>query len=270
MAKDRLSAQPGEFFYRHAGPDRPASAMIHIHGFGISGSYLLPTAALLTDEFDTYVPDLPGFGRTPGPAKPLSIIDLGDAVISFLDSVGLEKATLVGNSMGCPVIGRAVERHPDRVERAILVSPAGGMHNRPVGRGLVQLAIDGLREPPSLITVAGPDYARFGLINGLRLFSEMTKSPTIKILRELDTPFLVVAGSGDPLLPPRSRIDEFAAAVEARGNVGIVWLDGPAHAINFSHPDQLAQVIRAYMHDPSLPSGAVLPDNAEVLAHARR
>lgn len=270
MAKDRITAQQGEFFYRHAGPDQSAPAVVHIHGFGISGSYLLPTAALLTDEFDTYVPDLPGFGRTPGPARPMSIIELGDAVIRFLDSVGLEKATLVGNSMGCPVIGRAAERHPDRVERAILVSPAGGMHNRPIGRGLAQLAIDGLREPPSLVKVAGPDYARFGLINGLRLFSEMTKSPTIKIVRELDTPFLLVAGSGDPLLPPRKRIDELAAAVQARGNVAIVWLDGPAHAINFSHPDQLAQVIRAYLHDPSLSSSADLPANAEVLAHAQR
>ena len=144
------------------------------------------------------------------------------------------------------------------------------MHNLQIGRGLAQLAIDGLREPPSLVKVAGPDYAKFGLINGLRLFSEMTKSPTIKIVRELDTPFLLVAGSGDPLLPPRKRIDELAAAVQARGNVASVWLDGPAHAINFSHPDQLAQVIRAYLHDPSLSSSADLPANAEVLAHGQR
>ena len=241
--------------------------MVHIHGFGISGSYLLPTAALLTDEFDTYVPDLPGYGRTPGPKKPLSIIELGDAVIAFLDSVGLDKATLVGNSMGCPVIARAMERHPDRVERAVLVSPAGGLHNRPIGRGLAQLAVDGLREPPSMVKVAGPDYLRFGLVNSMRLFVEMTRSPTVQILSQLDTPMLVVAGSGDPLLPPRARLEALAPVLRARGNVGVVWLEGPAHAINYSHPEELAQVIRMYMRDSTMADPAELPPDADVLVH---
>lgn len=66
----RVRAREGEFFYRFAGPGGDAPTMVHIHGFGISGSYLLPTAALLTDTFNTYVPDLPGYGRTPGPANP--------------------------------------------------------------------------------------------------------------------------------------------------------------------------------------------------------
>lgn len=265
-----MTARRGQFFYRQAGPGGPAPAMVHIHGFGISGSYLLPTAGLLTDKFDTYVPDLPGFGRTPGPAKPMSIIELGDSVISFLDSVGLERATLVGNSMGCPIIARAMQRHPDRIERAILVSPAGGLHNRPIGRGLAQLAVDGLREPPSLIKVAGPDYARFGLVNGLRLFNEMTKSPTIEILHELNTPMLLVVGSKDPLQPERQRIEGLANAAGGRGNAGIVWLHGPAHAINFSHPEQLSQVIRTYMKDPTLANSDALPDNAEILMRAKR
>lgn len=242
-----------------------APAMVHVHGFAISGSYLLPTAALLTDEFDTYVPDLPGYGRTPGPRKALGIYDLSDALIRFLDSVGLERATLVGNSMGCPVIGRAAERHPDRVERAILVSPAGGLHNRPLGRGLSQLARDGAFEPPSLLKVAGPDYLRFGAINAVRLFSEMTQSPTIRLLETIDTPVLLVAGSRDPLIAKRERLEQLAPILSARGNVSVVWLNKAAHAINYSHPAELAAVIRAYMHDATLRSQP-LPEVAEVLA----
>ena len=208
MAEGRVRAREGEVFYRHAGPGSTAPAMVHIHGFGISGSYLLPTAALLTDEFDTYVPDLPERWQIPRAEETPGIIELGDAVIAFLDSVGLEKATLVGNSMGCPVIARAMERHPDRVERAVLVSPLAAC-NRPLGRGLAQLARDGLREPPSMVKVAGPDYLRFGLVNSVRLFLEMTQSPTIEILSRLDTPMLLVVGSRDPLLPPRSRVEEW-------------------------------------------------------------
>ena len=42
-----------------AGADAPA--IVHVHGFGISGTYLEPTAALLTHRFRTFVPDLPGW-----------------------------------------------------------------------------------------------------------------------------------------------------------------------------------------------------------------
>lgn len=266
----KVRAREGEFFYRFAGPGGDAPSMVHVHGFAISGSYLLPTAALLTDEFNVYVPDLPGYGRTPGPRKPLSIVELADSVVRFLDSVGLERTTLVGNSMGCPVIGRVMLRYADRVERAVLVSPAGGLHNRPLGRGLVQLARDGLFEPPSLLTVAGPDYARFGMINAVRLFRAMTQSPTIRLVQELDTPILLVIGSRDPLIASRNRLDELAPALARRGNVSVVWLAGPAHAINFSHPDQLASVIRAYLADATLAQPSLLPANAEVLARARQ
>jgi pimeloyl-ACP methyl ester carboxylesterase len=45
-----------------AGVDAPA--IVHVHGFGISGTYMQPTAALLAPRYRTYVPDLPGHGRS--------------------------------------------------------------------------------------------------------------------------------------------------------------------------------------------------------------
>ena len=48
-----------------AGPT--ADAIVHVHGFGISGTYLEPTAALLAMRHRTYVPDLPGMGRSMRP-----------------------------------------------------------------------------------------------------------------------------------------------------------------------------------------------------------
>ena len=50
-------------YYRES-PPPDAPVMTHVHGFGLSGRYLLPTAELLADEFHTLVPDLPGFGRS--------------------------------------------------------------------------------------------------------------------------------------------------------------------------------------------------------------
>ena len=85
------------------------------------------------------------------------------AAAAFIDDRGIERATLVGNSMGCPVISEFACHYPDRIDRAILVSPAGGLYNQPLQRAMTQLARDGVREPTRLMPVAVPDYLRFGV-----------------------------------------------------------------------------------------------------------
>ena len=73
-------------------PDAPV--MMHLHGFGLSGRYLLPTAEALADEFHTLVPDLPGFGRSGNAIEPLTVEELAHAAAAFLDTQGIEKVTL--------------------------------------------------------------------------------------------------------------------------------------------------------------------------------
>ena len=69
--------------------------------------------------------DLPGFGDSD---KPLSAAYdapyFADAVVAMLDALGLERADLVGNSMGGRVAIEAGLRTPDRVGRLVLLSPA--------------------------------------------------------------------------------------------------------------------------------------------------
>ena len=114
-----------DVFYRES-PTPPAGrVMMHVHGFGLSGRYLLPTAERLADEFHTLVPDLPGFGRSGRATGGLDVPDLAHAAARFLDDRGIERVTLVGNSMGCPVICEFAHHYPDRLERAVIVSPAG-------------------------------------------------------------------------------------------------------------------------------------------------
>lgn len=134
-------------FYRESPGPPGAAAMMHLHGFGLSGRYLLPTAERLAGEFRTLVPDLPGFGRSGRPRRPLGVPGLAEAAAAFLDDRGIEMATLVGNSMGCAVICEFAHLFPQRLERAVLVAPAGGLHNQPLPRAVQQLARDGVREP---------------------------------------------------------------------------------------------------------------------------
>ena len=221
--------------------------MMHLHGFGLSGRYLLPTAELLRDDFHTVVPDLPGFGRSGRSPQPLDVPDLAHAAARFLDDRDIETATLVGNSMGCPVICEFAYHYPERIDRAVLVSPAGGVHNQPLRRAVRQLARDGLREPPSMVRVATPDYLRFGVPSTVRLFRALTRYPSLDRLLALHIPTLVVIGSRDPLMPGPERVREVAQQTD--NHVLVVVIEGAAHAINFSNPGELANVIRLFMAD---------------------
>jgi pimeloyl-ACP methyl ester carboxylesterase len=247
-------------FYRESVPSADAPVMMHLHGFGLSGRYLVPTAERLAGEFHTLVPDLPGFGRSGRALQPLDVPDLAVAAADFMDDRKLEVATLVGNSMGCPVICEFARRHPDRIDRAILVSPAGGLHNQPLQRAITQLARDGVREPTRLMPVAVPDYLRFGVPSTLRLFRALTQFPALERMLQLEVPTLVVVGDRDPLMPSPARIKEIAAQYDALA--ALVVIEGAAHAINFSHPGELANVIRLFMADEPITDDERSPGRA--------
>ncbi len=251
-----------EIHYRVAGPvDAPV--MVHVHGFAISGTYLLPTAELLTDTFRVYIPDLPGFGRSPKPARPLGIVELGTALNHFMDAVGIASATLIGNSLGCAITAELIARAPERVERTIMVGPAGGVQNRPLPRAIAQMARDGLFEPPRLVMVAGPDYLRFGVGRAIKLFSQMTKYPAYERFIAMPIPVLVVIGSLDPLRPSWRRISKVLSAIPP--GFTIVLFQGAAHAINFTHPRELAHLIRQYVAGEEIRMDADNPEGVPVL-----
>jgi pimeloyl-ACP methyl ester carboxylesterase len=222
-----------------AGPE--ADAIVHVHGFGISGTYLEPTAARLASRHRTYVPDLPGMGRSVRPEHTLDLPGLARALISYCDVVGVERATLVGNSLGCPIIVEVATAFPDRIERAVLVSPAGGPNNRTLGRVIRQMLVDGTREPLSMLPIAVRDYLRFGVLQGLSLFRAMTRYPTLERLPNLVVPTLVILGERDPLV----RIDR-AHVLAVLPHVDVVKVPG-AHALNYSAPELIAGLVEAHL-----------------------
>lgn len=247
-------------FHRHstvAGDDAPV--MVHVHGFGISGTYLTPTAEKLTGRFRTYIPDLPGMGRSMRREKTLDLPGLARALISYCDEVGIERATFVGNSLGCPILCEIATSFPDRMERAVLVSPAGGVTNQPMWRAIGQMMMDAPREPVGLLPIAVRDYLRFGVLQGFQLFKSMVAFPTLERLHHLDMPTLVVAGVRDPLVHA-DRI----FVLSGLPHVAAVRVPG-AHALNFSSPDLIAPLIEAFMDGAPLRTDAGPLSAVEIL-----
>jgi pimeloyl-ACP methyl ester carboxylesterase len=70
--------------------------------------------------------DLPGFGHSELPQDDISIPGYGRFVDAFLGEIGVERGTVVGNSMGGFIAAEVAISHPSRVERLGLVSAAGG------------------------------------------------------------------------------------------------------------------------------------------------
>ena len=121
-SEHRVPVGGSTVFYRRGDGPAERTPLVHVHGFGISGSYLLPTARRLTSHGVNIVPDLPGYGRSPRPPRTLGIPALADALAGMLDALELERVVLVGNSMGCPVVLEAARRAPERVAGLVLVS----------------------------------------------------------------------------------------------------------------------------------------------------
>ena len=237
---------------------------MHVHGFGISGSYLMPTARLLTDRGANLVPDLPGYGRSERWDHTLGIPALAHTLLDILDALGFEKVILVGNSMGAVISlevahaapgarAPARARLPRRRRRTTSRSP----------RALMQLATDGVRESPKMARVAVPDYLKFGPINTLNLLGELTRFPSLERLLEVPVPSLAVIGSKDPLMPAPSRVREVGTS--APDHVTVVLIEGAAHAINFSHPGELAHVITSWLDDKEIVDDPDQPGLTRVL-----
>jgi pimeloyl-ACP methyl ester carboxylesterase len=69
--------------------------------------------------------DLPGFGHSPMPRETISISGYARTLDALLDSLGIDAAAVVGNSMGGFVAAELAINFPRRVERLVLVSAAG-------------------------------------------------------------------------------------------------------------------------------------------------
>jgi pimeloyl-ACP methyl ester carboxylesterase len=84
------------------------------------------TIPVLATQLRCIAPDLVGFGHTERPSG--VHYDMGtwaDQLLGLLDALGLEKASIVGNSFGGAIALRLATRHPDRVDRLVLMGSVG-------------------------------------------------------------------------------------------------------------------------------------------------
>jgi pimeloyl-ACP methyl ester carboxylesterase len=119
-----LSTASGDLHYHEAG-DGPPLVLVHGSGPGVSGwANFGGNLGLFAQHFRTLVLDLPGFGTSHAVDGP-PIVHAPDAVLTFLDGLGVERAAMVGNSLGGGVVARLGATNPERVSRLVALGGVG-------------------------------------------------------------------------------------------------------------------------------------------------
>lgn len=99
--------------------------VLFIHGLGGSWPNWLEQMPILSKGRRAIAFDLPGFGSSPMPSAPISIPAYARIVSGLMDALGIPSAAIVGNSMGGEITLELALSEPERIQRMVLVSPAG-------------------------------------------------------------------------------------------------------------------------------------------------
>jgi|tagenome__1003787_1003787.scaffolds.fasta_scaffold20530559_1 pimeloyl-ACP methyl ester carboxylesterase len=112
--------------YHDAGSG-PAVVLVHGSGPGVTAyaNWRLVIPAL-AEHYRVIAPDMAGFGFTERPEKADYSLDVwAGQVIGLLDALGIQQASIVGNSFGGAIALRLAARHPDRVNKLVLMGSMG-------------------------------------------------------------------------------------------------------------------------------------------------
>jgi pimeloyl-ACP methyl ester carboxylesterase len=174
-----------------------------------------PYHEALAARFQVFAPDHLGFGDSERPEWLEGIDDLVFHYADLLDTLGLERVSLIGTSLGGWVAAEFAVAHPQRVERLVLVGASGlkvdGVERfdvfiNPIEETLRHLFHDQTRVAQLLPTDIGPDVIVRGYRESTTL-ARLTWNPYMynpklaRRLRRVTAPTLVVWGREDAFLP---------------------------------------------------------------------
>jgi pimeloyl-ACP methyl ester carboxylesterase len=192
----RVTAEGIDTFFLDGGSGPP---VIVLHGLGATNASMLPTLAALSPDHRVIAPDLPGFGDTEKPIAAYDPAFFARWLTSFMDAIGVERAHIVGNSMGGRIALETAIVAPHRVSKLGLLAPSLAFRKFRQAVPLVKFLV------PEIGAVPLP-VLRLHIHHGLRLlFSRPERLPNPWYDAAVDE-FMRVFRT------PRGRVSLFAAA----------------------------------------------------------
>jgi pimeloyl-ACP methyl ester carboxylesterase len=264
---DMVEVAGSRLHVRDSGP-KNAPAVIFIHGFGASLHTWEPWAATLSADRRVIRFDLPGSGlSSPDPTGNYSDARTLDVLLALMARLGVERASLVGNSIGGRIAWTFAAAHPDRIDKLVLISPDGfaspGFEygKPPEVPATVKLMRYVLPRPLLRMSLA-PAYANQAVLTdalttryhdlmlgpGSRdaLIARMEQTvlvDPVPLLKKITAPTLLVWGEKDALIPFSNSADYMKAIPSAK----LVALPGMGHLPHEEAPEQTIGAVRAFL-----------------------
>jgi len=236
----------------------PAVALIHGAGFDHT-AWALQSRWFAHHGFSVLAPDLPGHGRSAGPALS-SIAEMADWIASLLTAVNATKAHLIGHSMGSLIALETAALHPDKVSALGLIGTSATMT---VGPDLLKAAEANDEAAIDMVSIWGLGFAAElggSLAPGLWmhggaqrvlqhcapgvLYSDLAAcnaySGALAAAAKVAVPTTLILGERDMMTPAKAGKALAAAIAGAR----TVVLAGAGHMLMMEQPDGLLAAIR--------------------------
>ena len=249
--------------------DASGPAVVLIHGYTDSARDWVPLLPYLSKRFRLILVDIRGHGKSSKPECCYNRLDFAYDIKLLLDALGVERADIVGHSLGSIIAQTFAEYWPTRTRRVVLISSSGGPpRGVPAKPPQFDFAaeIRKLKEPieadsPFMIawwdspTPVDPDFIRRQrqdaaaiplrvwlavLDQGLSAnsFAELQST-----LPRLKAPTLLIWGSKDPIMEEPVR----ATLREALPSAQVKVFDGLGHNPFWEDPAAVARVIDAFL-----------------------
>ena len=257
---------PIELYYEEHGSGDPLLLIMGLAADSLAWMFQLPA---LSPHYRTIVFDNRGVGRSSKPAGPYTIAEMADDALAVLDGLDMERAHVVGVSMGGMIAQELALRHPQRVRSLVLActyaKPDAGVEQQmesslavfggsrgPNGEIQVDLSkLDPMMffqhllptvfnqafimtELPALMQVfAGALQYGFDMNAILSQVVATQGHDTVERLGQIKVPTLVITGDND-LLIPSACSDVLADKIPG---AKLVKIAGGSHGFNFETPD---------------------------------
>ncbi len=250
--------------------------VIFIHGLSGCWQNWLENLPFFARTHRAIALDLPGFGASPMPPWEISIPAYGRFLRDFCERLGIEKCSLVGNSMGGFIATEVTINDPERVDELVLVSAAGITWARARREPAVALARVGRATAPLVLRFHGAQIRRprvrrsaFGgvffdpdslrkemlwenLVPALQspgYFDAMTTLVGYDIrhrLEEIEHPTLVIWGRNDRVVPVPAA---FSYKKRIGDNADLVVFDHCGHVPQIERPVRFNRLVLDFLRE---------------------
>jgi 2-succinyl-6-hydroxy-2,4-cyclohexadiene-1-carboxylate synthase len=279
---ERLDVETGDGLRLHVERAGDGPTLLLLHGFTGSAESWAPLRAALGPRWMTAAVDLPGHGRSSAPENPAryALPRVADDLAAVLDALQVDRAAVLGYSMGGRTALHFALRHPARIAALVLESASPGVSDAAertarvasdaaladaIEREGVEAFVDRWERLPLWASQAAlPAEARGrlraarltnrarGLANSLRGAGAGADPVPVGQLAAQWAPALLVAGALDPKYLALGRT---MACAMPRARLAVV--DEVGHAVHLEQPAALAALVGEFLGEELGPSRTI-------------